>query len=1445
MIKKLRYLCTLLLIAVASAAWGDEVTFDATVDVTENAASYQTTEKAFTASDGSVWKANGYGATANTNIIIGKGGANYLETPEVNGVISSVTVTWSGNTSYYLALQTTSGTELAAEKNTSDPQTKTFNVEGSYSQLRLVGRRSSGTSNAAATITKVVVSYTTTSLIDNDLTLSASTLSLDLGTTSSAQITNSGQANGVITWTSSNPAVATVDASGNVTAVEIGTTTITAEQAASDTYKGGSATCLVTVDDSRFSKSDLTFTAACGGTGVSDDGMNWNVSSDAIESVYDSNSGIHYGTSNAKVTYIQLSSNDYLGTIKKVLVNARDAQENATISVTVGGTSFTCTTNPAATNVSSDYVFTGSAEGEIIVRITRSASMEKALYVKRVVVYYVPSEDPQLIASDVTLPYDATSGSITFDITNPVEGAVVTASTESDWLTLGTIGETVPFTCTINEANSARTATVTLTYTYNTDQVITKDVTVTQAAAPTIYSSIPALFNAASTTETEVKVTFDNWVVSGVSTNGKNVFVTDNNGSGFVIYSSTDMSSIYSVGDILSGSAVSCNLVLYNGFAEIKGLNAEDLTITDGGDVNVVSIAMANLSGVNTGALVSYKDLTCSVTTSNDKTYYYLSDGTTTLQVYNSLYDFDALEDGEKYNITGVYQQYKTTTKEILPRSSTDIVLIKDNRADAEISFTPETLIFTQGDEYEAPTFNNPHNVTVTFSTTNADVASWDATNGLVFGTATGTAIITATFEGNETYKPATATLVVTVKENLNFVEVVEGCGIYQKITSADELEAGKHYLIVGYKASETAYYAYNGFDKEDTSKKYGLAVDVIVENDRIDNSESVATPVVLQKYGDNWFIMDGDNFLAYNLPVGTTKNNNLFSVSDAFADGTIADGIIWNIDFESESGYLINNVFNTERSLEFNSDRFACYKGSEQDVVLYKELGELSAYAVVVKNEEEKPVSVTFYYDDQKANRGGENISIVDITNGSTEKEVWNPMWQNRPSGEQNVTLTTVTFDKSFQDFDGLTSLYCWFACCTNLVSITGLEYVNTSNVATMSRLFYNCQALTSIDVRNFNTSKVINMSAMFYNCLALSSINVGNFNTEKVTNMSSLFSGCTQLTNLDLSNFNTANVKDMSAMFFSCGQLKTLTLGENFKTAAVTNMGHMFYHCDMLEEIDLSTFDTSKVTNMEMMFSYCKSLTELDLSNFNTAIVTNLQNMFYYCSGLTTLDVSKFSTANVTNMSQMFTGCPRLTSIYVGEGWNTENVPESQTMFGNCVALVGGAGTTFDATAAIDKTRAILDGGVAAPGYLTYKTAPSAPTFNPVGGEYSEAQTVAISAAEGTKIYYTTDGSQPSAQNADQVYTEPVTISQTATLKAIAVKGAISEAAEATYTIAVSTQKGDVNGDTKVDIADVTELVNALKNGEEPAAGDIDGQNGVNVDDVRALVEIILSNQ
>lgn len=72
--------------------------------------------------------------------------------------------------------------------------------------------------------------------------------------------------------------------------------------------------------------------------------------------------------------------------------------------------------------------------------------------------------------------------------------------------------------------------------------------------------------------------------------------------------------------------------------------------------------------------------------------------------------------------------------------------------------------------------------------------------------------------------------------------------------------------------------------------------------------------------------------------------------------------------------------------------------------------------------------------------------------------------------------------------------------------------------------------------------------------------------------------------------------------------------------------------------------------------------------------------------------------------------------------------------------------------------------------------------PTITP-SASFETSQTVEITAEEGATIYYTTDGTDPTAEST--AYTEALTITETTTVKAIAVKdGVSSEVASATFT-------------------------------------------------------------
>ncbi|WP_213805466.1 chitobiase/beta-hexosaminidase C-terminal domain-containing protein [Granulicella sp. dw_53] len=95
-----------------------------------------------------------------------------------------------------------------------------------------------------------------------------------------------------------------------------------------------------------------------------------------------------------------------------------------------------------------------------------------------------------------------------------------------------------------------------------------------------------------------------------------------------------------------------------------------------------------------------------------------------------------------------------------------------------------------------------------------------------------------------------------------------------------------------------------------------------------------------------------------------------------------------------------------------------------------------------------------------------------------------------------------------------------------------------------------------------------------------------------------------------------------------------------------------------------------------------------------------------------------------------------------------------------------------------------------VASAGYTINLNAAATPTFSPAGGSYTSAQTVTISdATAGANIYFTTDGSVPTATST--LYTAPLTISKSMTLSAIAIASGFANSgiASASYLVGTGT--------------------------------------------------------
>ena len=167
---------------------------------------------------------------------------------------------------------------------------------------------------------------------------------------------------------------------------------------------------------------------------------------------------------------------------------------------------------------------------------------------------------------------------------------------------------------------------------------------------------------------------------------------------------------------------------------------------------------------------------------------------------------------------------------------------------------------------------------------------------------------------------------------------------------------------------------------------------------------------------------------------------------------------------------------------------------------------------------------TVTFYYDDQMSNRGGQDIfSTID---------------------RFYAEATTAIFDASVANY----------------------------KPSSLHTLFYNCSALTSIKgLENLNTSEVIYMNSMFQGCSSLTSLDLTSFDTSNLTIMNGMFAYCSSLTSIDLSSFNTSKVTDMGGLFAECSNLETIYVDEaRWSTAAVTSEnngnGALFYNCGPL---------------------------------------------------------------------------------------------------------------------------------------------------------------------------------------------------------------------------------------------------------------------------------------
>ena len=186
---------------------------------------------------------------------------------------------------------------------------------------------------------------------------------------------------------------------------------------------------------------------------------------------------------------------------------------------------------------------------------------------------------------------------------------------------------------------------------------------------------------------------------------------------------------------------------------------------------------------------------------------------------------------------------------------------------------------------------------------------------------------------------------------------------------------------------------------------------------------------------------------------------------------------------------------------------------------------------------------------------------------------------------------------------------------------------------------------------------------------------------------------------------------------------------------------------------------------------------------------------------------DAGTYTEAQSVTISCETTGA---TIYYTTDG---SDPSASSTKYSSAIAV--GETTTIKAIAVKD---GMTDSSVASATY-TINIPPqtvATPAFSPDAGTYTEAQSVTISCeTTGATIYYTTDGSNPSSSST--AYSGAITVGETTTIKAIAVKEGMTDSsvASTTYTISEGPEPSE---ETKVEVEDLSDdsISDDLKNSD-----------------------------
>ena len=771
--------------AVAETTGGGSGTTTETLNGSDVTYSGKSGYVAFTATTASgTWSGKGNYNTGGY-IQINKNSNNYhIGSPTFAGNVKSVKITTTNNSAsnrtFYICssnttAQPTSG-DLGSYKTTATNQSFTIDLTADAKQFYIY-------SSGAVYIGQIDVTfegggsttynnYTTTcsgatvveTLTDAQFAWSAATAEATMGATNTfPTLTNTVPVS--VTYESSNTATATIAADGTITLVAPGTTTISAKFAGGEvsgtTYAAKTVTYALTVLKAPATPTSTVYVKVTSTAGITDG--EYLIVYETGKVAFDGSLTSLDATKNT--IDVEINNNTIAGTnyidLSTFTIDATAGTIKSKSGYYIGKTA---TGNGLNTNQSTKYTNTitidanknavVTSSGGPILRYNKAADQLRFRYFgsgQEAIALYKK-------ASSHTLTYGTcTNGSVSADV---ADGATVLSGT------------------TITLSNTPATDYKLSTYdVYKTDDATTK-VTVTDGkfVMPEYDVTISATFVAAKTltsieiTTAATQTTF--WQGETFNYTGLEVTAHFDGAADEVVTPTVTGSTATADTQTVTVSyteGTTTKTATYT--ITVKAIPNTKETAYSVADAYDIIDKLTTAEGVFISGIISQVDSYNS--TYKSITYWISADGTTTnqLQAYSGKglekADFAAVTDiakGAQVIVCGNLKKYSGTYE--FDKNNYLAEYIATTKQDAGIEYATTEYTANVNEAFTAPTLTNPNGLTVTYSTSDATLATVDATTGAVtILDKTGKVTITATFAGNESYLFGTASYNITISD--------------------------------------------------------------------------------------------------------------------------------------------------------------------------------------------------------------------------------------------------------------------------------------------------------------------------------------------------------------------------------------------------------------------------------------------------------------------------------------------------------------------------------------------------------------------------------------------------------------------------------------------------------------------------------------------------------